>query len=144
MTRIIAWLRQLLAEEPAVVAWATGGGIAMLVAYAFHFDHAHQAAVATIVAALAALYSALRARPAHIQVAVGILVTLLTAAGTFGFHVSAHAEAMVLAGASVVLAFLFRQNITPVVLARKRAAAAVRQPQPEPSSRHLINPQGSL
>jgi hypothetical protein len=141
MSKLIDWIRRLLAEEPAVVAWALSGGIALLVAYAFHWDHARQAAAATAITALAALYSALMARPRHIQAVIGILVTLITAAGTFGFHPSARVEAMILAGASVALAFLFRQNVTPVALARKRAAAAVRQPEP---SRHLINPQGSL
>jgi uncharacterized membrane protein YgaE (UPF0421/DUF939 family) len=143
MSNIIAWIRRLLAEEPAAVAWALGGGIALLGAYVFHWDHAWQAAAATIVTALAALYSALRARPAHIQAALGILLTLMAAAGTFGFHPSARLEAMILAGASVVLGLLFRQAVTPVALARKRAAAAVRQAQPEPS-RYLVKPQGSL
>lgn len=123
MARIIAYVKALLAEEPAVTAWLLSGGLAMLVAYVFHWGHTEQAAAATVVTALAALYSALMARPAHIQVAVGILGTLITAAATFGLHVSAHAESAVLAGASIVLAFLFRQNIEPVALARKRAGA---------------------
>lgn len=127
MSRIIAYIRSLLSEEPAVVAWLISGGLAMLVAYVFHWDHAHQAAAATIVTALAALYSALMARPARIQLAVGILATLITAAATFGAHVSAHTEAVILSVASIALAFLFRQNITPVALARKRAMAKARR-----------------
>jgi hypothetical protein len=122
MSKIIAYLRSLLASEPAVVAWLLSGGLAMLVAYVFHWDHAWQAAAATIVTALAALYSALAARPAHIQVAVGILGTLITAAATFGFHPSAHTEALILAGASILLGFLFRQNVTPVVTLNRLAA----------------------
>lgn len=132
MSRIIAYIKALLAEEPAVVAWALSGGLAMLVAYAFHWNHAWQAAAATIVTALAATYSALRARPAHIQVAVGLIATLVTAAGTFGFHIAARTESLILAGASIVLAFLFRQNITPVALSRKRAAAKARRLAADP------------
>lgn len=121
MSRIIAYLRHLLSEEPAVVAWVTNGGLAMLVAYVFHFGHTWQAAAATIIAALATGLSALLARPTHIQVVIGALATILTAAATFGFHMSAHTEAIILSAASVVLAFLFRQNLSPVASLRRPA-----------------------
>lgn len=131
MPKILAWFKALLAEEPAIAAFLTSGGVALLGAYVFHWDHTVQAAVATTVTALAAIYSALRARPAHIQVAVGALAALITAAATFGLHLSAHTESIALALASIVLGFLFRQNITPVALARKRAAARrLRAPSP--------------
>jgi len=121
MSGLIAYLRRLLAEEPAVVAWITSGGLAMLIAYAFHFSHTWQAAAATIITALATGMSALLAKPRHIQVVIGALATILTAAGTFGFHVSAHTEAIVLSAASMVLAFLFRQNLSPVASSRHAA-----------------------
>jgi hypothetical protein len=122
MSKIIAYLRSLLAEEPAVVAWSINGGLAMLIAYAFHWNHTWQAAAATIITALATGMSALLAKPRHIQVVLGALTTILTAAATFGYHMTAHTEAIVLSVASVVLAFLFRQNLSPVASPQRKEA----------------------
>jgi hypothetical protein len=144
MTKIWDYIKHLWAEEPAVTAWALGGGLAMLVAYVFHFDHTQQAAAATIVTALAAIVVVFATKEKSVTAITGALATIIVAASAFGFHPSPHAVATILAAASIALGFLFRQNVEPVALARKRAAAAVRQPQPEPVSRHLINPQGSL
>jgi len=135
MPKIIAQLRHFLATEPAVTAWALSGGLALLVAYAFHWDHTRQAAAATAVTAAAAAYSALRARPAHIQAVMGALVTVVTAAGTFGFHPSPRAEALILAAASAALAWLYRANLTPAATVKRQKARAARQ---------LRDPAGSL
>jgi hypothetical protein len=136
------YLRRILTEEPAILAWAAGGGLAMLSAYWLHFSKTQEAAAAAVLTALAAVVTAIATREKLVSVIPGALAAILAAAGAFGYHLPPKTIAMILAAASVLLGLVFRANVTPVALARKRAAAAVRA-VPEPS-RHLINPQGSL
>jgi hypothetical protein len=54
MSVFITRLRGLLAYEPAAVSWALNGGVALICAYAFGLTATEEAAVTTIVTALAA------------------------------------------------------------------------------------------
>lgn len=128
MSSLLARVRALLAYEPAVLAWALNGGIAMLVTYAFGFSRTWEAATATIVTGLAAVYTALRARPPVVPAAIGALTTIVTAAAVFGFHPSSHAIAIGTSVASVVLSLVFRSNLTP--------KAALKRPVPVSAPGH--------
>lgn len=125
MSSILARLRALLAYEPAAVSWALNGGIAIVFAYLLGFTKTEEAAAATIVTGLAAIYTAFRARPVAVPLVVGALTTVVTAAGAFGLHASPQVISVALSVVSGVLALLFRQNLTP-------AAALKRLPQPSP------------
>lgn len=125
MSSILSRLKELLALEPAAISWALNGGIALVCAYAFGLNSTEEAAVATIVTALAAIWTAVQARPVAIPAIVGALTTAVTAAAAFGLHVSPDMIALGSSAVSAALALLFRQNLTPAVKLR---------PVPGPSS----------
>jgi hypothetical protein len=109
----VNYVRNLLRYEPAVFAWAASGGLALLLAFVFHFTRTQEAAAATIVTALASAYTAWKAGPSQVPFILGLLATAITAAGAFGFHPSAHVLAMATSIASVLLPLVFRPNLTP-------------------------------
>jgi hypothetical protein len=115
------WWTDFWSREPALQAWLGNGGLALLAAYVFHWDSTRQAAAATAVTAVAALYSAWRARPAHIQVASGALSALMAAGVTFGLHIAPDAKALVLAAGSSVLGLLWRAHLSPVPVVHEKA-----------------------
>jgi hypothetical protein len=122
------WLKDLPRFEPALVAWATNGGVAALLAFAFHLGNTPTAAVTTLTTALAAAYTALHARPVSLSVLAGALATAITACEGFGLQLPAGYVASGVAAISLVLSLIFRENLTPV--ATLRAAAEVsEQPQ---------------
>jgi len=127
VSKIIQLVREALAYEPAVIAWALNGGIASLLAFVFGFTRTQEAAAATIVTALAAIYTAVRARPAKVPVIVGAVSAIAVAAGAFGLHLPANVTATGVTVLSAVLALIFRQNLTPAA-AVKPAAAAEKAP----------------
>lgn len=125
MPKVAAWLKGLLVYEPAVTAWATGGGLAAFLAWVLHFSRDQQAAAAVIITAAAAIVTALLAHPPKVPVITGALATIGAAAGAFGYHPSAHAIAVAQLVAGLALALLYRQNLEPkarVAERRKRAA----------------------
>lgn len=122
MSSLIARLRALAAMEPAVLAWALNGGVAVVLAFAFHLTKTQEAAAATIVTALAAAYAAARTTKPQVSVIVGALVTGVTAAAAFGLHMSPQVISIGTSIVSGLLALLFRQNLTP--------KAALKRPAP--------------
>jgi hypothetical protein len=113
MSSLFARLRALLALEPAAISWALNGGVALLCAYGLGLDKTGEAAVATGVTALAAIYTAIRARPVAVSTILGGLTTLVTAAAAFGFHPTANVIAIGTSIASIILSLIFRVNLTP-------------------------------
>lgn len=108
------WLLSFLKYEPVALSWGLNGGIALVLAFAFHLGKDQEAAAATIVTALAALWSAFQARPVSVSVVTGILATIAGALAAFHFHVPADATALVDAALSVLLPLLIRANVVPV------------------------------
>lgn len=106
-------LRGLLAYEPALVAWAINGGIAAVAGYVAHLSPTQTGAVTTITTALAAVYSAARARPVSVSALTGGVATVITAATAFGLHASADTTALIVTALSGVLGLLLRANVTP-------------------------------
>ena len=112
-SKFTAYLKNLLRYEPAVIAWAASGGLALLLAFVFHFTSTQEAAAATIVTALATLYTLVKAGPSGVPGILGALATAVTAAAAFGFHPSAQVLAVCTSIASVLLPLIFRMNLTP-------------------------------
>lgn len=106
-------VKALLAYEPAVVAWAVNGGVATVLAYVVHLSPTAGAAVTTITTALAAAYTAARAKPVAVSAIVGALATIATAGAAFGLHVSPEVIASGVTVLSAVLGLVFRANLTP-------------------------------
>lgn len=130
MSGFISRLKSLWAYEPAALSWAVNGGVALVCAYVFGLSGTQEAAVATIVTALAAISTAVQARPVVIPAIVGALATAVTAAAAFGLHVSPD---MIALGSSVVsglLALLFRQSLTPVATIRAQRPTPAPEPPP--------------
>lgn len=111
------WLRlkMLWAYEPAVAAWASAGGLALLLGYLFHLTSTQEAAVTTITAGLATVYTAVRTRPSDVPAIIGALTTIAGAVVAFGLHPPAHVTAAAAALVSVVLPVILRPNLTPAV-----------------------------
>lgn len=120
-----ARVRYLFAYEPAVVAWALNGGVAVLAAWAFHLTSTQEAAVTTIVTAAAAIYTATTTRPADVPTIIGALVTVVTAAAAFGFHPPAQWIAIGTAVASIMLPLALRVNLTPLAAIKANQAPPV-------------------
>ena len=112
-SKFTAYLKNLLRYEPAVIAWAVNGGLALLLAFVFHFTSTQEAAAATIVTALATIYTLVKAGPSGVPGILGALATAVTAAAAFGFHPSAQVLAVCTSIASVLLPLIFRMNLTP-------------------------------
>lgn len=132
MTALIARLKALWVYEPAALSWALNGGVALVCAYAFGLNGTQEAAVTTIVTALAAVATALQARPVVIPAVVGGLTTALTAAAAFGLHVSPDVIALGSSVVSAALALLFRQNLTPLATIRAQRPRPAPVPGPVP------------
>jgi hypothetical protein len=106
-------LRELLAYEPAVVAWAVNGGIATVLAFLLNLTAGQTATVTVITTALAAIVTAVKARPVAVSVVTGALATIAEAAAAFGLNLPPTVIGAITAVASAVLGLLFRQNLTP-------------------------------
>jgi hypothetical protein len=113
MSTLLARLRALLAYEPAVLAWALNGGVAAVVAFLLHLGPTQTAAITTIATALAATYTAIRARPVAVSAITGAVATIATASATFGLHLAPSVTATVVTVLSAVLGLVFRANLTP-------------------------------
>jgi predicted lipid-binding transport protein (Tim44 family) len=125
MSTILTRLKALWVYEPAVLAWATNGGVAALAAFVLHLSGTQTAAVTIITTALAAAVTAYQARPVNVSVMVGSLATIATAGAAFGLHLPAQAIATGTAVLSVVLGLVFRANLTPTATVRAQPAGMV-------------------
>lgn len=130
MSKILQLFRQAMAYEPAVAAWAADGGIAALVAFVFHVNSTEEAAVTTICTALAAIYTAFRARPVSVSVLTGAIATIATAAGAFGLHLPPGEIATGVTALTAILALIFRANLSP----KAALKPAVKPPAAEPAA----------
>jgi len=108
-------LKALLAYEPAALAWAVNGGLAAALVFLFHLDGTQAAAVTTITTALAAAFTAVKARPVAVSVLVGSAATIATACAAFGLNLTPQVIATGVAVLSAVLGLVFRQNLTPAM-----------------------------
>lgn len=122
-TGIWARLQALLAYEPAAIAWAANGGIAVIVGVLVPLTPVETAAVTTITTALAAIYTAIRARPVAVSIITGAMATVATAAGAFGLHLPSAVIATAVSVLGAILGLVFRANLTPAIKLAPRAFA---------------------
>lgn len=111
----LSWkgLRDVLAYEPALAAFAVNGGLALVLGSLVHISSFQEAAVTTIATAVVSVYTAVRTRKVSVSVLTGALTTALVAAGAFGLHWSAQEIGTATAVGSVVVGLLLRQNVSP-------------------------------
>jgi hypothetical protein len=126
VTSIRNWLRY----EPAILAWLANGGVAALAAFVLHFTHTQEAATVTVLTALAAIFTAIQARPVNVSVLTGALTVIATAAAAFGLHLPPAEIASGVSIVSTVLALMFRANLTPKAALHSVNAAPAAAPIP--------------
>ena len=141
MSSLLARLKSLAAYEPALLAWATSGGLAVVCAFLFHLSSTQEAAVTTIATAAAAAYSAVMARPVAVPVILGALVTAVTAASAFGLHLTAEQAGAGAAVVSGLLGLLFRANLTPAAATTRPHGVHVRLGG---TAARVVTPDGTL
>ena len=92
----------------------------------WHATPAQAGAVTTITAGVAAIVTAVAARPVVVPAVTGAVATIASAAAAFGLHLTAAQIGTALPAATMILALVLRQAITPVATlnAAKKAAAA--------------------
>lgn len=117
----------LVRREPVMMI---GAGLNSLILTYFsffpgiHLTPGELAAIGTISTALCALAGAFLTTPANIGVIHASLTTILVAAAAFGLHLSDHQIAVAVSAIVIVLGWLHRSSVRPVVgmrLPRKQA-----------------------
>lgn len=131
MNQMRQWWADFLRYEPAVQAWALAGGIALILAYVFQWDHTKEAAAATVVTGLAAIFQAARTHPLPLTVVTGAFATAATGLATFGYHLPPHVIALAEAAAAAILPLLYRHHLV---------SAAFRREQPKPAAPPVAAP----
>lgn len=111
-------LRRLLAYEPAVLAWAANGGLAVILAWAMHLSTVQMGAITTIATALAAGLTAAQTRPVAVPALTGALATIVTALAAFGLHLPPTVIGAGVGLVSTILGLVFRANVTPLAATR--------------------------
>jgi hypothetical protein len=97
------FLKRLWDYEPVILAWALSGGLAVLLGNVIHISSTQEAAVTTVLTGLVTIFTAVKTRPTDVQLIVGGLVTIATAAAAFGLHLNA---AQIGAGSAVLSGIL--------------------------------------
>lgn len=103
----------ILRYYPVIVAWATSGGLALLLGDWVHLTSTQEAAVTTIVVALAALFTWWKTTPHTVSGFTGALTTLTVAAGAFGLHLTTSEIGFGVAIISAIVGLLLHQTVTP-------------------------------
>jgi len=109
----MSFIEKLWRYEPAILAWALNGGLAVLLGNVFHISSTQEAAVTTVLTAVTVIFTAVTTKPVEVSVLVGGVSTIAVAAAAFGLHLSA---AEIGAGAAIlsgVLGLVFRANVSP-------------------------------
>ena len=113
---------KILGYEPAVLLYTLNSAVALLVAFGLDLTHDQVGAISTIATAVLTIATAVMTRPVVVPTVTAAVATLLTAAASFGLHLTANQIGAVVTALSIALALLLRQNVTP--------AAALPRPRP--------------
>lgn len=103
--------------EPAVIAYAVNAVVALLVSYGLPMSQGQVEAVAVITTALTAVVAAVMTRPVVVSGITGALATIMAALAAFDWNLTADQISNTVAVASIVLALLLRQNVSPAPVA---------------------------
>lgn len=108
----------LLQAEPAVVFLGVNAAVSIATAWGLKMTPQETATLLTATTAFLSLLIAILARPVSIPIIKGAVIALLTALEGFHLHLNQPRIAATVAGLSLVLGLLFRQNLTPTVHTR--------------------------
>ena len=108
--------------EPAVIAYVVNAAVVLLVSYGLPLSDGQVNAVTVITTALAAAVTAVMTRPIVVSTLTGTLAAVMTALAAFKLDFTDEQIGQTVAFASIVLALLLRQNVSP--------APAVAKPSP--------------
>jgi hypothetical protein len=92
-----------------------------LVAILAHMGHDAQNALSIIVTAVYAILTAVLTRPVNLSIVTGALSTLVTAAGVFGFHVSADAMSVFNTALVAVATLVLTTLVSPAPAMARRS-----------------------
>lgn len=106
--------------EPAVIAYVVNAAVALLVSFGLPFSDGQVDAVTVITTALAAAVTAVMTRPIVVSTLTGALASVMAALAAFELDFSPEQIGQSVAFASIVLALLLRQNVSPAPVAVKR------------------------
>jgi hypothetical protein len=109
----MSWFKDILKQEPALIAWMGSGGVASLLAFVFHLGSTQEAAAATIVTALAAVLTGLQTHPFNVSILTGAAATIMTASAAFGLHLSGATTAAIVTLTSTLVGLLVRGHVSP-------------------------------
>jgi hypothetical protein len=109
-------LAPLVRREPIMTVHAgLSTAVISYLAFAQHFTPAEMAAAATITAAVTAIVSAFLTAPVDLGTIHVGLVTGLVASAAFGLHLTPEATGFTASAIIVLLGYLMREKLTPVV-----------------------------
>jgi len=99
--------------EPAAYLYVFNAALAAAIAWGLPLNHTQTAAATVIVTAILTMVTAVLTRPVEVSALMGAAVTLVTALGAFGFHLSQAQIGTGTALLSIVLGFILRIHVSP-------------------------------
>ena len=119
--------------NPAAVLYVVNAVVAMAVAWHWHATPNEIGSIDTIVTAGLTLVGVFTVRPIALSTAAAAAVTIVTAFGAWGLHLSPDAIASTCAVASIVVGFLLHAGGIPTVAAKQgKTAQQILLEQPNP------------
>jgi len=103
----------ILKYEPVVLAWVLNGGLAALLGNVFHLGSTKEAAITTILTAIAGIYSWIMTKDKVVSSLTAAISTIAVAASAFGLHLSSAEIGAGVAILSGIVALALRQNVSP-------------------------------
>jgi hypothetical protein len=103
----------LIRGEPTVLLYSLNAVVALAVSFGLHLGHTQEAAVMTLAAAVLTMVTAAATRPVAVSALTGALATALTAAGTFGLHLTAQQTGSLITVVTLVLMHGLRGSVSP-------------------------------
>lgn len=109
MGKILAVIK----TEPAMILYSLNAVVALAVSFGLNLTHNQEAAVTTAAAAVLTMATAAATRPVAVSALTGALATGITAAGTFGLHLTTGQVGSLVAVVTIVLMHTLRANVSP-------------------------------
>jgi intracellular septation protein A len=99
--------------EPALYVSVLNAALAAAVAYGLPLNSTQTAAVITVATAVLAMVTAVMTRPVEVSALTGAGVTLVTALGAFGLHLTQDQLGTAVALVSILLGLVLRGHVSP-------------------------------
>lgn len=124
----LAWIRWLVAHEPAIFSFGGAAVLIPVLAQIFHWSAQQSAGAAAIGAALASILTAFKARPVSVPAVTGGVVAILGALAAWKIKVPAADVTLLTTGIGALLALLglgASLRLTPVAHLKEAARQQV-------------------